>query len=62
MFEVPLAGKDHCDAVFIGGGNHFIVFLRAADGTMPYTHLGAFLNVSSAKIQSLRLEPQVLFQ
>jgi len=30
MFEVSFAGEYHCDAVFVSGGDDFIVLIRAA--------------------------------
>ena len=30
MFEMSFAGEDHSDAVFVGGGDDLVIFLRAA--------------------------------
>ena len=45
MSEMPCAGEDQRDAVFVGGLDHFVVALRAArfdDGLD--THLGCLVD------------------
>jgi len=47
MLEVHLYRKDHCDSVLVGGGNYFIVFVRAP--RLNYARnpcLGSIFNIS----------------
>ena len=55
VLEVPLAGEDHRDAVFVGHGDHLIVLLRSARlDNARHAGLGGVFDVVGEREECIR--------